>query len=307
MIISIPYLVLIFVLIFVVISTQTLWLQQKPKKDILTTKFSTHEDIWTKKEGNTSLMIMLHGMYSQPNIFDETAKKVSEHGWDVYAPVLPNSSESYEDLKSQEGYLWEDSLKVAFQRALIHNQGYQKIVLAGHSQGGALALTIAPSLPFLNGLISVAAPMNIIHNKNSFMRNLGIRLSGILVLLIPKKGMTLKSRFSEERKIVEGHSSPQEFHFGITLHSMHLGLKQTRKNLYHITTPCLFIHDKGDTIALFDDCVYAKNNISSASIKELFFDTPMSLDPYSKRHKLFNYIHTKEQVVQGISDFLKTL
>lgn len=307
MIISILTLVLILVLIFIVISTQTLWLQQKPKKDILTAGFTTHKDIWTKKEGNTSLMIMLHGMYSQPNIFNETAKKVSEHGWDVYAPVLPNSSESYEDLKSQEGYLWEDSLKVAFQRALIHNQGYQKIVLAGHSQGGALALTIAPSLPFLTGLISVATPVNLIHNKNSFIRNLGIRLSGLMIFLIPKKGITLKSRFSEERKALEGHSSPKEFHFGITLHSMHLGLKQTRKNIHHITTPCLLIHEKGDIIAPFADCVFVKKNISSTSLKEVVFDTPMSLDPYSKRHKLFNYIHTKEKVVQAISNFLKTL
>ena len=307
MIISIPYLVLILVLIFIVIATQTLWFQQKPKKDILTAGFSTHEDIWTKKEGNTSLMIMLHGMYSQPNIFDETAKKVSEHGWDVYAPVLPNSSESYEDLKSQEGYLWEDSLKVAFQRALIHNQGYQKIVLAGHSQGGALALTIAPSLPFLNGLISVATPMNIIHNKNPFIKNFGVLISGFLIFLIPKKGMTLKSKYSKEREALEGHSSPQEFHFGITLHSMHLGLKQTRKNLHHITTPCLLIHERGDVVAPFEDYIFVKKNISSTSIKEVIFDTPMSVDPYSKRHKLFNYIHTKELIVQEISDFLKTL
>ncbi len=299
--------ILTLVIIFVVITTQTLWLHQKPKKDILTTKFSTHEDIWTKKEGNTSLMIILHGMYSQPNIFDETAKKVSEHGWDVYAPVLPNSSDSYEDLSSQEGYQWEDSLKVAFQRALIHNQGYQKIVLAGHSQGGSLALTIAPSLPFLNGLISVATPMNIIHNKNSFIRNLGVRLSGFLIFFIPKKGITLKSKYSKEREALEGHCSPQEFHFGLTLHSMNLGLKQTRKNLHHITTPCLLIHDKGDGIATVDDCIFVNNNISSDSIKKVILDTPLSVDPYSKRHKLFNYIHTKDQVVQEISDFLKTL
>ncbi len=293
--------------VFAIVSTQTLYLHQRPDKEILTKEFSTHHDFWSKKEGNKSLLIMLHGMYSHPSIFNDTAQKVLQNGWDSYAPILPNASKSYEDLTSQQAYLWEDSLKVAFQRSLIHNQGYTKIVLAGHSQGGALALTIAPSLSFLNGLISVATPMNLIHKKNSVIRNIGIMLSGLLVFLIPKKGLSTNNKYYKERKLVENHGSPQEFHFGLTLHSMNLGLKKTRQNLHHITIPCLLIHEKEDKTAIFEDLLYVKKRINSSSIKEVLLDTPLSIDPYSKRHKIFTYIHTKNQVAQEIVDFLKTL
>ncbi|MGL4676333.1 MAG: alpha/beta hydrolase [Brevinema sp.] len=294
-------------LVFFLIATQTLWFHPTSTNSILETEFSTIPDLWQKKEGNKNLAIFLHGMYSSPDTFQELSEQIVHEGWDIYVPTLPNASLSPEDLSEQASYQWEDSLKVALHRALVYNKDYKKIVLAGHSQGGSLALSIAPSLPFLSGLIIVASPLHIIHKNNSFIRNTAIFLSGLLVFLIPKKGMFLNSSNAYERSLVDGHYSDKEFYFGLTLHSMKLGLKKTVKQLPQIKTPCLLIYEKGDKITDFQDFITIKNSISSTIIKECILNTPIELEPYSKRHRLLSYIYTKDQVFEEITSFLKTI
>lgn len=289
---------------FVLLSTQTMYLQPKPKKDILTRPFSSHEDIWIKKEGNTKLLIMLHGMYSHPSIFLESAEAIVSEGWDVYLPVLPNASLSVEELSEQEEYQWEDNLKVAFHKSLVHNYGYQEVALAGHSQGGSLALTIAPSLPFLKGLLIIAAPLYVIHPKYKWRKSAGIRISGLLRLFISQKGVFLPSKNAEQKREVEGNAQDREFYFGLTLHSMNLALRQTRKNLKKIHIPCFLAYEKGDKVTSFNDFLYLKSHLGSSLIKEKIFEVPISIEPYSNRHKLFQYIHTKEELKKEIVSFL---
>lgn len=293
--------------ILIIVCTQTLWLHPRVRKDILTSNYSENSDLWIKKQGNENLLILLHGMYSSPEHFVELAEKTVETGWDVYLPVLPNSANNSKMLQLQEPFQWEESLQVAFQKSLIHNKDYQKIVLGGHSQGGALALTIAPSLTFLNGILIVAAPMHMTHNNNSLLRNIGISLSGLLIFLIPKKGMTIKNKNVKERSLVEKNIEKESFYYGLTLHSMALGLKKTRRHLSQITYPCFLAYEKGDKLVHFSDFDYIKNRISSSIIQELVFEIPKSLEPYSKRHALLSYIHTKDKLFQEAISFLKNL
>lgn len=298
--------IFLLITIIILITTQTLWWHPKPHNDILHKDFSTHKDLWIKKSGNKNLLIMLHGMYSCPNIFEEAANHFVNSGWDVFAPVLPNASTTPSELSNQQSYQWEDSIKVAFHRSLIYNQGYEKIALGGHSQGGSIALTIAPSLPFLSGLIIVASPLNLIHKKTSFWRKIGLIFSGLLYFLVPKKGLFLKIKNSEEKSLVEGgNHHPKEFFFSLTLHSMKLGLKKTCKFLSRIQTPSLLIYEKGDRTTNFDDTKILTKNIPNSTLCTL--NTPLSLDPFSGRHKLFSYIHTKNQVIEEIDSFLKQI
>ncbi|MGL5955169.1 MAG: alpha/beta hydrolase [Brevinema sp.] len=289
------------------ITTQTLYLHPKSQNNISQTEFSKIPDLWQKKEGNENLVIFLHGMYSSPDTFQEISKMIVTEGWDLYAPALPNASLSADDLSTQQSYQWEDSLKVALHRSLAYNKDYKKIVLAGHSQGGSIALSIAPTLPFLSGLIIIAAPIHLIHTKNSFIRNVAIFLSGLLVFFIPKKGMFLKCRNAYEKSLVDGHYTEKEFHFGLTLHSMNLGLKKTIQQLSQIKTPCLLIYEKGDRIVDFQDFITIKSAISSSIIKECVLETPIALEPYSSRHRLLSYIYTKDQVFEEVTSFLKTI
>ncbi len=297
------FLVILFIIVLL-ITTQTMWWHPKPHKDILHKPFSSHMDFWNKNSDNKNLLICLHGMYSHPTIYQELSDIVVDEGWDVYAPVLPNASQSPEELSKQIDYQWLDSFKVALHRSLIHNQNYEKIVLLGHSQGGALALSIAPSLPFLSGLIVVAAPDNIIHKKNSLKKNIGIALSGLLYFLVPKRGLFMKNRNTPEKSLVEGTQHPREFYFGLTLHSMRLGLKQTRKNLKNISTRTLLIYEKGDRVVDFSSFENIFQSILPAKDK-LILETPLELEPYSNRHRLLSYIYTKDQVFDKVSDFLR--
>ncbi len=294
---------IILFIILLLITTQTLWLHPKPHKDILHKPFSSHMDFWNKKSGNKNLLICLHGMYSHPSIYQELSNVVIEEGWDVYAPVLPNASLTPEELPSQTCYQWLDSLKVALHRAVIHNQNYEKIVLLGHSQGGALALSIAPSLPFLNGLIILAAPTDIIHKQNSFKKNIGITLSGLLYFFVPQKGIFMKNKNTDQKSLVEGAQHQKEFYFGLTLHSMNLGLRKTRRNIKNIAPRTLLIYEKGDKVVDFSS--YQKVNKALTVPREsLILDTSFELEPYSNRHRLLSYIYTKDQITNKISQFL---
>jgi len=299
--------ILIIFIIFFILSTQTMLLHPKPHPNIFDLPYSNNSDIWFKKQGNTKLLILLHGMYSSPKVFQEFSELIINDGWDIYLPVLPNSSSSTEDLISQDYYQWNDSLKIAFQKSLVNINNYQKVVLGGHSQGGSLALTICPSFEFLNGLILIAAPISMIHNKNSLIRNIGIYLSGFLHLILPNKGLRVNSRYKKERGLVENSFGSEEFYYGITLHSMHLGLKQSKKHLSDIKCPCLLIYEKGDQICNYKDSVYIKEHISSTQIKEYIFETSKQEEPYSKRHKLLSYKPIKQKVFQGIQEFLSQL
>ncbi len=305
--ISIITIILSTFILFFIISTKTLWFCPKVRKNILESNYSSNEDIWVKKEGNKKVLIFFHGMYSSPENFREFANYTVKEGWDVYLPVLPNSSNSNTELIAQGAYQWEESLQVAYHKAIVHNKDYEAIFLGGHSQGGAIALSIAPSLTFLKALIIVAAPMRLTHGKYSLSKNLGMVLSGFLSFFLPNKGVVMKNRNADKQALVENHPPHYEsFYHGLTLHSMNLGLKRTRKSLQSIKTPVFLAYEKGDRLVDFKDSTFVKNSVSSPIVKETVFDTPLALEPYSKRHALFSYIHTKDRLFEEIIDFLKS-
>lgn len=298
--------VFIIFLIFVVLSTQTLLFHPRSRKDILTTSYSSNKDFWLKN-GNSKLLIMLHGMYSSPATFEQFAQLVHRQDWDVYAPVLPNSSNSVDELKDQPAFLWEDSLRVAFQKIIVSTENYKDIVLCGHSQGGSIALTLAPSLVFLKAVAVVAAPMHLIGPQNSWLRNIGIFLSGFLYFLLPKHGMDTPVKYQKERAFVEDTFGSEGFYYGLTLHSMNLGLAKTRKQLHLIKQPLFLAYEKGDRITDFDDFLLIKRKVESSFVREIVFDTPRSEEPYSKRHKLFSYKPVKDKLFCELSAFLREI
>lgn len=298
--------VFIVFLIFVVLSTQTLLFHPKPRKDILTIPYSSNKDFWLKN-GNPKLLIMLHGMYSSPATFESFAQLAHRQGWDVYAPVLPNSSNSVDELKNQQAFLWEDSLRVAFQKIIVSTENYKDIVLCGHSQGGSIALTLAPSLLFLKAIAVVAAPMHLIGPQNSWLRNVGIFLSGFLYFLLPKHGMDTPVKYQKELSLVEDSFGSEGFYYGLTLHSMNLGLAKTRKQLHMIKQPVFLAYEKGDRITNFNDFLLIKRKIKSLFVREIVFDTPCSEEPYSKRHKLFSYKPVKDKLFNELSVFLREI
>lgn len=295
-------------IVLIYLSTCTLVLHPRPRKDLLFKPYTQYPDVRIKTEGNKNIVIALHGMYSHPDTFKELGERIAPLGWDLFAPVLPNSARSSEDLRSQEIYQWEELLQAAFHRAVLSVEGYEKVVLLGHSQGGALALTLAPSLGFLSGLAIVAAPLHMAHPKKPFVRTLGLRFSGLLHFLIPKHGMKTDKISPEVRKElakIEDTVGGDGYFFGLTLHSMSLGLRKMRRRLHLITHPLFLAYEKNDGTVSFKDYLELKTKVGSKNISECITETPESLHPYAKKHRLFSYVAVKESLYKALGQFLR--
>lgn len=293
--------------IFFVLSTQTLLLHPRARKDILSKAYTKYPDLLLKKAENKNLVIALHGMYSHTGTFQEFGEKILPLGWDLFAPVLPNSSQNSKDLQDQEIYQWEESLRVAFHKIVLNCEAYEKIVLMGHSQGGALALTLAPSLGFIDGLAVVAAPLHMTNPKNSFWKKLSIPLTGFLHFIIPGHGAKVSSSQYEDIADVEDIIGAEGYFYGLTIHSMILGLRKTRKRLDRIIQPLFLGYEKNDKTVSFQDYLEIKAKVKSPKIVECISETPEERHPSSQKHRLFSYKPVKDKLHQDLILFLKEL
>ncbi|MGL4367011.1 MAG: alpha/beta hydrolase [Brevinemataceae bacterium] len=286
------------------ISAKTMIFRKKSTKDLFKKKYTHNEDIWIKKEGNKNLLVILHGMYSNPKIFEEFGHYICSEGWDVFLPALPNSSNSQEDLMNQDVFPWDDSVKIAFQKTVVYTNGYEKFALAGHSQGGSLAMAIAPSLDYLSGVIIAGSPISLLNKHNKFSTNFGICMSG-LCSLFPKFGVKLK-KHSQNTLETNPLFQPKNFYYALTLHSMQQGLARVKKNLKNITQPCLLIYDKNDTVINITNSIVIKQNIQSSIVKTKIVDSS-DRESTINSHYLFNNPVVKNEVFEEIKIFLNSL
>lgn len=283
---------ILFIIIFLFV--QTMIPYPKSTIEIFSEEYSNTKDIWYKGKSNNNLFIMLHGMYGYPKMF-EGLKTLVDSGWDVYIPTLPNSSETLEDLIKQKPYSWEDSLKIALRKILENSGSYDKIILGGHSQGGSIAISLAPSLSFLKGIIILGSPIFLINHKFSLFKNLQILFSGI-IHFFPQKGLLV------ERESKSSDTKIKDWFFGLTIHSLRLGLKETKKHLKNILAPTYLIYEKTDPTVLFNNYLYLKKHLPDT--KSITFDTPYADQYKGNRHDLLNYEPIKDKVLSGIVTFL---
>ncbi|MGL4561411.1 MAG: alpha/beta hydrolase [Brevinema sp.] len=286
------YMISISLFIFMLLMTQTMLFFPNSTEKIFTEQYSSTKDIWYKKTGNKNLVIALHGMYGYPSVFNELGKTLLQKDWDMYAPTLPNSVEIESELTTQRPYQWNDSLKVALRKILEHSGNYENIVLLGHSQGGSLAMALAPSLSFIKHLVVIASPINLLNKHFSLTKNIQIIFSG-LVHFTKKKGLFVKSHINPEAK---------DWYFGLTIHSFQMGLKETRKHLHDITAKTLLIYEKSDPTVPFSNMKKISEKIHHVEMK--VFDTPLDQEITGSRHDLLNFEPIKEQVIDTIIKFI---
>lgn len=287
--IIIIFLIAIFGILFYILS-QTLLFHPKPYKNIFSMSYTSCSDILISSEKHKKLLIFLGGMYSNPQTFEKYAKEILQYGWDVYIPALPNFSKSNKDLYQQASFQWEDSLKIAIHKILQKSHSYEKIVLSGFSQGGSLALTIAPSFLFLDALILIGTPLNLLHSKQSLVKQLGVLFSGIIYFMTKDHKIFIKSKRGKD------------LYHCLTVHSMQIGLKQTRKNLKKITQKTLLLFNKYDPIVDIKDASKIKNDISG-NAKEIILE---SEDPLYL-HNILKNRDLGPQISKHIIKFLEDL
>ncbi|MDK2818294.1 MAG: alpha/beta fold hydrolase [Spirochaetota bacterium] len=298
------YILGIVVILFLLLN-HTIVFHRKLRLNVFTEKYSHTKDLWFKKDGNTKLIIFLHGMFSTPSTFEDLAEILLLKGWDVYIPTLPASAISREDLQSIGSWAWKESLIIIREKINSLPNNYQKVVLGGHSQGGSLAMNIATERSF-DGLIVVSSPVNLYGNHLKLWQNIAIYLSGLLSFVFPN-GVLESIPYQQERAEVEKLCDAEGIQYPYTIHTFKKGLKILRQNLYKIKMPLFLAYCKGDILVNFKNLELIKNSVSSKKIIEKTYDISFEEEPYGFRHQLLNYSKTKNDLNVSIVSFLENL
>ncbi len=278
----------------------------KTRSNLESLEYASTKDLWWTNTGNKNLIIFLHGMYAQPENFEEIGPLLTNDNWNVYAPALPASSYTVEDLRRIGPWTWDESVQIAQSKIMNATNGYEKIVLAGHSQGGSLALYLASQIKNLNGLIIVSAPTSLYSRGLGWLNNIGIYLSGILQYIKPNGIHSYVNNYEEKSKLQKMYDD-EYLNYPTTIYSFKHGLKDVRENLKNINVPTLLIYHNDDRTVNIEDSKIIKNTISAPTIKSIVFTSSDGTEPYTSKHKLFNYEYTKNKVNYEIIEFLNTI
>ncbi|MGL5721871.1 MAG: alpha/beta hydrolase [Brevinema sp.] len=277
----------------------------KIRENLLSLKYTDQQDLWFKNAGATKLLVFLHGMYSTPSTFEDFATQwaQSHPDWDVYCPALPAGCKDVAVLKEIGPWTWDESLTVAKAKLDESRKTYKTVVLGGHSQGGSLALAIAPDRNDLEALIIVASPLKLGGNAMSLMDNLGIMLASPLQMIIPK-GMSRPVRNKVQRAPVEKFCDCEGWMFPLTISTFKKGLVRVRKRLSAISIPLFMSYCKQDGLVSFFNADLLSKGVSSKLVISKYFDVPHKQEPYGIKHQLLNYSPTRQELFDAINTFL---
>ncbi|MGL4525174.1 MAG: alpha/beta hydrolase [Spirochaetia bacterium] len=296
----------LFLAAFILLTNFTLAFKPKLRYDAQQSDYTALDDIWNTKPGNKKLVILLHGMYSNPKTFLELSNLLVENGWDVYMPALPAGAHTLQELKNVGPWAWKESLHFAREKILLQKDKYEQTILGGHSQGGALTLALAPEMDFVSAFLSIAGPVNLYGEHLPFSDNMGIFFSGLLCLFIPQ-GAAFAPDNTAARRAVERVEEMEKLIFPYTIFTFKHGLEGVRKNLKNIHAPLFLAYEKGDETVGFHNFYHITKHVSSKKISAHIFNIPRKEEPYGHRHDLLWYSLTKDSLNTEILLFLSEL
>lgn len=102
-------------------------------------------------------VLLIHGLFESPYVYRELGNVLYEQGFFVRAICLPGHGTQPEDLLTVSAKAWYDAVESEY---LQLKSQYQRIIVAGHSTGGALALKLTLNHT-LQGLILLAPAIEI--------------------------------------------------------------------------------------------------------------------------------------------------
>ena len=101
-------------------------------------------------ENAPGAVLFIHGFGGNGNHFEELPRRVAQAGWRARVLLLPGHGTVPSDFERTEG---EQLLNAVLEETRELLQKHDRVVLLGHSMGGALATLAAAQLPETTGLI----------------------------------------------------------------------------------------------------------------------------------------------------------
>lgn len=109
-----------------------------------------------------SAVLFLHGITGSPAAWFPIARSIGQSGFSVSVPLLPGHGTRWQDLNATT---WSDWLNAASAELKVLSQTHSRVVVAGLSMGGALALALGASdsppaeLVLINPALYIDSPL----------------------------------------------------------------------------------------------------------------------------------------------------
>jgi carboxylesterase len=115
-------------------------------------------------ERRTTLLLMIHGFTGSPSEFRRLGFYLNDLGYTVNAIRLPGHGTTPEEMIKTRWTHWWDHVLTQYEE--MKQKPYRRIIAAGHSMGGLLALKLAAERQ-VDGVISLAAPIYLWSRKTA--------------------------------------------------------------------------------------------------------------------------------------------
>jgi len=245
-------------------------------------------------EGNSTAVLLIHGLSATP----DELRKLGQHlhrkgGYTISGIRLPGHGTNLEDINAIKWRAWVNHVEESF-KAL--SRGYKKVIVVGHSLGGALALNLGMEFPeAIDGIVASAVPYQF-SNQNFKKNSISFR-DHFTFMKKKKKSEYAKKSDSlvfQERQVFTVnpiHATNQMFQF------ISFFKKRLLKGDSPILSPTLIIQGGKDTT--IDpkgvDTLFRKINSSDKQLKHFLnsgHHLMLDIDRESVFENIFNFVET---------------
>ncbi len=214
-----------------------------------------HKPFLYEAEGSHTAVLMVHGILGSPAQFEAVAKRLNELGVTVMGVLLSGHGGSAKDFAAAKTDDWQWEVREA---VLWLRQRYERIVIAGHSMGGLLAVMEAAENG-ADGIVLMSTPMRITLGSRAVWMSLRMLLGD------PAKDDEVHQSYRRANSVQKG-SFRVYFSWIPRFWDLRRLIRQTRRVLSRVCCPTLVIQSRCDETVAWRSHRVLANGLESASV-----------------------------------------
>ena len=238
-------------------------------------------------------VLLVHGFLGSGQNFADLPERLAAEGWRVRVMLLPGHGTSPRDLEKTTR---DELVEAVSHEAQALRTHHAKLVLVGHSMGGALSVLTAAAEP-VDGLVLIAPYFGVTYHWYYLLPpETWLRAGSPFIRWLYKGRMFVQVNRPEDRDAIFSYAwTPTRA--VTTLAALGVEARQP-ECLHRVACPVLMIHSTDDTAASFDRASAAYDLFPSP--RKQFVKLTRS-----NHHILFDY--DKEEAIETILAFLRAL